>query len=161
MLIETLIAKPPVETLDERVLGRFARFDEARLDPFRVRPTEHRQTRELRPIVSQYRLGHSVEIYELIQKPSDPPARDLVIDQNPSALPGTVIDHRQQAEPPAVQHLIVDKVHRPTLVRLVGDRDGSATHRGASPALALTHLQRLFSVEPIGLLVVQAKALSA
>src|SRR5215204_3020233 len=61
VLAQALVAELPVEALDEGVLHRLARVDEAQGDAALSRPLIHRLAHELRPVVpSKVRLSRSV-----------------------------------------------------------------------------------------------------
>ena len=51
-----------------------------------------------------------------IQFAGDPHARQRGVGDQRQALPRAVVDHRQDAEAPAVEELIGDEVERPALV---------------------------------------------
>ena len=55
--VEAFVAPPAIETLDERILHRFARPDKLEPDVVRVRPGVHRATDELAAVVpSEYEV---------------------------------------------------------------------------------------------------------
>ena len=59
VLVQTLVAKLPVEALDVRVLDRLARSNETQLDAARIRPHIERPSRKLGPVVDDNRLRES------------------------------------------------------------------------------------------------------
>lgn len=57
MLVQALIAQPPVEGLDVGFLVGLARLDEAQRHPVLVRPDRHRAPAELPPVIRTNHLG--------------------------------------------------------------------------------------------------------
>ena len=75
---QALLAQPPVEALDMRVLRRLARLDVAQFDLPLQRPGEEMTTRELGAVVAANRVWSPTPGDDLIQHPGHAPAGETV-----------------------------------------------------------------------------------
>src|SRR5215207_2600625 len=77
-----------------------------------------------------------------------PQARDRGIGYERQAFARTVVDHRQDAQPPAIAELIGGKIERPAIVRQLRDEHRRSCPQGAFASAAAAHGQPLFAIEP-------------
>ena len=160
VLVEALVAQAAVEALDEGVLHRLARRDEAQAYAALVGPLVQRPARHLRPVVHDdlLRLGASAGDHP-VQHPRHALARDRGVDLDGQRLPRVGVDHGQQLQPPPRRGGVRDEVQAPDLVRSARRLARSATLAGQPFALAPAQRQPFFSIQPVYPLVVHHHAL--
>jgi hypothetical protein len=82
------------------------------------------------------------------------------IGHQAQALPGVVVDHRQDPEPSSIGQCVADEVERPALVRALWQRHLCPCAQGPLASTTAANLQPLLDVEPPQLLVVHMRALA-
>ncbi len=153
-LVQQLVPEPSVEALDESVLARLPGGDVVPGDAAFVGPAQHGIGGQFGAVVRDDRHRLATPRDEVVELTRDPEARDRGIGDERQAFPRAVVDHRQDSEAPAIDHLIVHEIERPALVRRRGQRDRRPHAQGTfAPAAAPDH-QPFRLVEPINALAV-------
>ena len=122
VVVQALVAQPPVEALDVGVLGRLARIDQQVPDVVSGRLGEKGPARELRPAIGADRFRVAPEQGPPIQDARHVVARDSVVDRQVHAFPAEVIDGGQRLELACVGQAVVDEVDAPDFVDRAGRR---------------------------------------
>ena len=85
-------------------------------------------------VVDHDLLWKTAPLSQTLEHPCDPQPRQRGVDLDRGAFPGEVVDDCQGPEAAAVQQRVGDKVHRPPLICLDGDRQRAPGHaRQPSP----------------------------
>src|SRR5512141_2065924 len=157
--VQTLVAQPAVETLDESVLHRTAWPNEAQLHFVAHGPGFHRATAELAAVVhrdafrqaASFLLG-TFECLDYLHP------RHRAIGFQLNALPRELIHHGQNAERSPVRQLIAHKIHAPAVVRsysYAGWHGPSSRHL---PSLFRSYNQAFLPVQSIDALGIHMPA---
>lgn len=101
VLVEALVPKPPVETLDQTVLHRFAGGDVMPLDTALFLPSQDGVRGQLRSVVADHHAGTPPELGDPIEFAGDPLAGERGVDDGSQALPAYVVDDAEHPEPPS------------------------------------------------------------
>src|SRR3954471_18521388 len=127
-------------------LLRFAGRDVVPLPLPLLRPAQDRRAGQLRAVIRDDHGRSAAGYDEGIELVHDPQTRQRGIGNQSQALPGEVVDDRQDAEATAVGQRIGQEVQAPALIGALGDRyrrSGSqSTLAPATPA----HLQPFLAV---------------
>jgi hypothetical protein len=105
-------------------------------------------------VVGDAGSGLAADCDDRVQLARHAQAGDRGIGNQRQALAGEVIDHGEDAEPPAVGEGIRDEVERPALVRRCWQFNGPTCAERPLAAAASAHLKLLLAVEPPELLLV-------
>ena len=124
-------------------------------------PAEHDVRSELAAVVADDHAGIASARRYPVQLAGDPQARQRGVGDRGQALTGEVIDHRQNAEAPALDQRVRDEVQGPALVRPLRQGHRRAGAQSPLPAAPLPDHQPLLAIEPVELLVVQHGPLPA
>ena len=156
--VQALVAQPTVERLDQPVLRGLSRPDEIELDAASIGPLVERLGRELGAVVDGDRLAAARAMRRPVQGVDDArPVRRSWPPEHTLATP--LIDHRQHPKRAAVEHLVVDKVHAPVLIRPGRRRRRAALQADALAPLDLhAHLQPFEAIQPVDALLVDRPA---
>jgi hypothetical protein len=147
-LIEQLVAKAPIETLDEGVLLRLARGDVMPFDPGLLGPAQNGDAGQFRSIVGDAHgrpASHSDEGVELAH---DPQARQRCIGRQRQAFSGEVVDHRQDPKSPAIDERVRQEIQAPALIGALRDRHWSPCAQDTLAATAAADLKSLLPIKP-------------
>jgi hypothetical protein len=104
--------------------------------------------------------GIAPQFGDAIELTSDTQAGERGVHHQAQALPGEVIDQREDAEAPSAHQGIRDEVERPAQIATLRDRHWCPGAESPLAAAALAHGQALFLVEPIELLAIEFDALT-
>ena len=111
MVIQTFVPKMPVEAFNIGILRRLARLDECELYTPGMGPFIKCQAGEFRPMINPDHPWQSSLPGNAIQYARHPLSREGGIHLNDDTLPGTVIDHIQTANAPAVSQAVMHEIH--------------------------------------------------
>src|SRR5262249_39141205 len=117
MGIEHLLAKRPVEALDEGILVWFAGLDVAEPDAMGRAPLDKRLRGELGAVIDPYPRGRTVQPDELLEDADETGTRDRRADLDGERLAVTLVDDGERAEGPAVVEPIAHEIEGPRLVQ--------------------------------------------
>jgi hypothetical protein len=115
---------------------------------------------ELSAVVADDHARASPGLDDAIELAHDPWGGERGIDHQAKALPGAVIDQGEDAEAPAADQRVHDKVERPAQVPVLRDRHRCSGAESPFTAATLAHGQPLFLVEPVELLRAEPDALA-
>ena len=154
MLVQALVAQATIERFYKAVLLRFSGCDVMPLDPGVLAPGEDRMTGQLgaslridppdQPAtvgVADHHARQPTTFGDRGQLAHDAPTLQRGVDDRRQTFAAVIVDHVQQAEPPAAGQRIRHKVERPSLVRLLRDRHRCPRPQRALPAPTLAHRQ--------------------
>lgn len=117
VLIQALITKLTVETFDECILPRLARFDEDQFDSVRIRPLIQRLPAKLRSVVDDDLARTAALLPSLLQRPHHPRPRQQSVHFNLQTFPPVLVQNVQHPQPPTIGQTVGDKIHQPTLIQ--------------------------------------------
>jgi len=149
VLIETFVPQFAVETLDEGILDRLARLDEAELDAPVGGPRVEGAAPKLAPVVQREPHRLAARGDDGVEGRDDRHTRQRVRDGNRGRFMPRVIHDREAAEAASGGELITDEVDAPGVVRAAGrGTRGTATRfrwrrRTASPSSRYSRSTRL------------------
>ena len=118
--VQDLLAKRPVEALDEGVLIGLARLNVAQSNPLRRAPVHKRLGGELGPVVDPYPSGSTVEPNEIVDHTDHPCTGNRRPDFDRQRFAVAFIDDVEDAKAPAV-------------VQGIGHENRAPTSRSAAP----------------------------
>ena len=159
VLGETLVAEAGVEAFGMRVLDGLAGPNEVQGHDAFESPGVEDLADELRPVVDANALGLAAHGDEQVQGRHHPPAGERGVDLDRQALAGEAVHHAEAAEAAAVAELVVDEVHRPSLVGSYRRVRLEPRHRGEALALPPPHQPAVLAQEPQHQLVIPPLAL--
>jgi hypothetical protein len=150
VFVEALVAKLAVEAFEVGVLGGFSRGDETVRDVVFLAPAIQGESGKLRAVVGEQTLRASPQVNQPVEHAGNAVAGQRGVGLDPQALPRVSIDHRQHPQRAAAGQPIVDEVQAPALIGCI--RSARPVHAACHALFAppaLTHLQALFTVEPV------------
>ena len=115
-LVQELVAEPAIEALDERVLGRFARRYVVPADAALVGPVQHGVGGQLGAVVRDDRRRLCSAGDDPVELAPDPETGDRGVGNERQAFPRAIVDHGEDPEASAIDHLIVHEIQGPALV---------------------------------------------
>ncbi len=161
LAVQQLVPQLAVEALVVAVLPGTARLDEERLHAHLRQPLPHRLGREFRPVVRADVLRHSAADEELRQRLQDLHRGHAALDAQRQALPGVLVDHRQDLQRPAVVGPLEDEVVGPDVVSALRPEPHARAvipPQAASFGLLPGHLESFLPPDPLDPLLVHAPA---
>ncbi len=159
MLVQALISKPAVESLDVGVLVRFGWIDLPQVHIAFIRTVEHRLANELRSVVTADNPRQASPERQLIEMARQLKYTHTVIWNHSNGFVGCIVNNGQALQRSPTSGSIADKIHGPDLVQSA--RSTQRIPLGQISLLALTplHLQLLKLIRPLNPLVVHALAM--
>lgn len=162
MLVQALVPKCPVETLNECILSRFARRYEAQFHAVLLAPGDDGPAAEFWTVVDDEFTWRASQIVQLLQNLNNTRSSDRTIDLELRALSAPLIEHRQDPKRSTIQEGIVHKVHAPTVVSsLDGPANPYRCHVAFPPVSTFTDLQAFLPVNALDALVIVPEALAS
>src|SRR5216683_7166288 len=161
LLVQSLLAQPAVEALDEGVLDRFSRLDELQLNAALVGPLIEYAAGKFRPVVALNHCRQSAPATQPFQYSLHPLAGEREVDLDGQTLPTPFIDHRQRAKASSIEQPVVNEVERP---RLICGRRRLPHHAQMAQAFASSapsQRQPFCPVQPLDPLVVNPPAFTS
>lgn len=149
MLVEALVPQSAVKTLDQSVLHGLSGRDVMPFDTAILLPCEHSVGGEFRAVVTDHHAGIAATLGNGIQFAGDAFAGERVVDDGCKTFSAIIIDHAEDAEAPAIDERIGDKVEGPALVRVLRDRYRCPCAQSPFPATTFANRQPLFLVEAV------------
>jgi hypothetical protein len=160
VLIKTFIPKFAIEALHVAIINRFARTNELQLDAASICPSIYRVADKFRPIVHDDLLRQPMNRRYSGQDLSHSLTADRCICFDPKALPGVGIDDRKQPEFASGMQSIMQKIHRPELIRSIRPGKLDATLRCTFLSPAYSDSKLFFSINPLRAFFVNHQALA-
>ena len=108
VVVQALVAKAPVEALDESILGRLPGFDQLQRNAVGVRPLIQRLAGEFRPLICPDCCRQSPELGCTLQHLAHVQSADAEISDQIDRLLGEIIDDRQNRDPLAISKRVAD-----------------------------------------------------
>ena len=148
-LRKTLVAEVAIERLDVGILSRLPGLDEIQLHAVRVRPLLERYRNEFRPVIDAKALRKSVKPNQFIEDSDDAGRGQRRVDLDREALARKGINDIEHADLAAISQVVVNEVHRPTLVRARHESGRHGTDRAKFPTVATLHGQAGCAIDAV------------
>ena len=154
VIVQALVAEPPVEGLDVAVLDRLSGSDEVDGHARGIGPRVEGLPCELRAVVADDDRWSSSRCEHALKHTYNPCTADRRVDLDGQAFPGEVVDDVAGAESAAARERVEGEVHRPPLVRSAGRWQHRAQADSHSLPLSPSDSQTLGPVDAIDALVI-------
>ena len=154
MLVKAVVAEGAVEAFNESVLHGLSRLDVMKGNVHRLSPEMKGFAGKLRAVVQSDHLWQGTGESEFLKHIDDGGTTDGGIDMDGQALTGKVIDNGQTTESASTGELIVDEVHRPTLIGTLRLRQRDASQGRQLFSTPTAQGETFFTVDAFGAFVV-------